>query len=34
VSVIQDMRNVVGQERNSSAVLKATCVDRYRENDE
>eukprot|EP00493_Phyllostaurus_siculus_P022533 UN22866 len=34
VTVIQDMRNQVAAERNQNAVLKATCVDRYRENDE
>lgn len=34
MSVIQDMRNKVATERNSNAVLKATCVDRYKENDE
>lgn len=28
------MRSQVATERNQNAVLKATCVDRYRENDE
>lgn len=28
------MRNQVAAERNQNAILKATCVDRYRENDE